>query len=129
MYARLVGSVLIALVLSGCSTARLGTLESTLRAYERNIRWSEFRTAFALAGNAQAPIPDFQRLQHIRVTSYERIDQQLLTDDDSKLTQTIEIRFVNVLNMSDRVIIDRQTWVYTELDERWRLTSPFPTFR
>jgi hypothetical protein len=117
------------MMIGGCATARIEILDATLRAYERNIRWSEFRTAFALAGQADAPLPDFQRLQNVRVTSYEKVDVNTAQVSDTKISQTIEIRYVHLLNMNERVYTDQQTWVYTEADQRWRLSSPFPTFR
>lgn len=116
----------LAALLLGCASARVDQLDAALRAYERAIRWSDFKTAFALANQPNAPIPDFERLQFIRVTSYDKIGSPQASADGMKLVQVVEIRYVNVNRMSDMVVTDKQTWEYA--NQRWTLTSPFPFF-
>jgi hypothetical protein len=120
--------LLVAALLLGCANARVDQLDAALRAYERAIRWSDYKAAFALAGQPNAPVPDFERLQHIRVTSYDKIGAPQMSADGMKLVQVVEIRFVNVNRMADRVLTDKQVWEYAEAEQRWKLTSPFPAF-
>lgn len=126
---RLIVAGLLMTGLAGCASVRLERLDATLRAYERALRWSDFKAAFALAGNADAPVPDFQSLKDVHVTSYDKVESRALDTEGTKIAQVVEIRYVNARNMSERVISDRQTWAYTESDQRWRLTTPFPVFR
>jgi len=120
--------VLSAALLLGCASARNEKLDVTLLAYERALRWSDYKAAFAMSDMSNAPVPDFERLQHIRVTSYEKIGAAQFSADGMKLIQVVEIRFVNVNRMTDRVLTDKQVWEYSEAELRWKITSPFPTF-
>lgn len=129
MAARKLLLVLLVSLVAGCATARLSGLDNTLRAYERAIRWGDFKTAYALANNPNAPVPDFQRLQNIRVTSYDKLAAPQADNEGTKLKQAVEVRYVNINNMSERVLQDEQTWEYVEKEDRWRLTSSFPAFR
>ncbi len=130
---RPISLLLFVVALAGCasigSSYRLDKFEATSRAYERAIRWSDFRSAFALAGKTDGPLPDLERLQSIRVTSYEVIDTPQITEEASRVAQAVEIHYVNQRNMSERLWADQQVWVYTEKDERWRLQSAFPVFQ
>ena len=115
-------------LLLGCATVRYDKLETTLRAYEQAIRWSDFKTAFAMMDLPNASVPDFERLQHIRVTSYDKVGAGQLSADGMRLIQVIEIRFVNVNRMTDRVLIDKQVWEFSDADLRWKLKTPLPAF-
>jgi hypothetical protein len=118
----------VSMLLLGCVSARLDRLEGTLLAYERALRWSDFKTAFSVADQSNVPIPDFERLKSVQVTSYDKIGSPQASADGMKLVQLVEIRYVNVNRMLDRVLTDRQVWEYVEQEQRWRLTSPFPSF-
>jgi hypothetical protein len=120
--------ILVLLGVSGCATSRLEQLDATLRAYERAVRWGDFQTAFALASQSEAPLPDFRRLQNIRITSYDRLGSPQGNADSTRLVQFVEIRYVNVNNMSERVLTDKQEWVYSPSGEHWKLRSAFPAF-
>lgn len=126
---RSISLLFIAALVAACATAvRLEKFETMARAYERALRWSDFRTAFALAGNADAQAPDFSRLQDVRVTSYDVIGAPQRNDEASEVVQMVEIRYANLGNMSERRLMDRQTWIYSPSAERWKLRSPFPAF-
>lgn len=128
MHARKWWIFILATLLLGCANVRVDQLDAALRAYERAVRWSDYKTAFALANQPNAPVPDFERLQHVRVTSYDKIGSPQMTADGMKMIQVVEIRFVNVNRMVDRVLMDTQVWEYAEAEQRWKLTSPFPSF-
>ncbi len=126
---RSISLLFLAAIVAGCATSmRLEKFDTTTRAYERALRWSDFQTAFALAGNADAPLPDFRRLQDVRVTSYDVVGAPQVNGDASQVVQMVEIRYANLGNMSERRLTDRQTWVYSPSDERWKLRSAFPAF-
>lgn len=123
--------LLTLMLLSACGTAmqaQLDRYETTALAYQRAIRWSDFPTAWNIAlepGTVAAP--DFTRLKDFRVTSYEAGPQQA-DEKAATIVQMVEIRYVNVSQMVEKVIVDKQTWRYSDKDQRWYLKSPFPAF-
>lgn len=121
--------VSLALLITACTGARMDKFELTERAYERAIRWSDFKTAFALVHQPDEVPPDFQRLQNVRVTSYDKLGPPQADPDGQRVVQMVEIRYVNVGNMSERTLTERQQWAYVDKEDRWRLTTPFPAFR
>ena len=126
---RLLLMLCLTAAVAGCATeVRTDKLEATLRAYERAIRWSEFKNAFAIAGQP-APAPDFAGLREIKVVSYDKVGTPRTDPEGKTHSQAVEIRYVHVYNMKERVLSDQQEWVFVEQGERWKLTSPFPTFR
>jgi hypothetical protein len=129
---RLTFLLCITLTIAACaigSTARLERFETTSQAYERAIRWSDMRSAFSVAGNPEAAVPDFQRLENVRVTSYDVVAGPSINDDASRIAQRVQINYVNKANMADRSLMDEQVWIYVSNEKRWKLTSPFPAFR
>lgn len=127
---RLLLVLLVACAAAGCAgSARTDKLEATWRAYERAVRWSDFPTAFALAGQPQSAPPDLRYLRDIRVVAYEKVGPPRAENDGAKVSQAVEIRYVNVNHMSERILADRQVWEYQDATERWTLTSPFPSFK
>ena len=129
---RSIALLLVVAIVTGCASitsgARTERFDKTALAYERALRWSDFRTAFALTGNIDAPVPDLQRLENIRVTSYDVVGAPQVNADASRVVQLVEIRYVSLRNMAERVLADRQTWSYVEKDQRWKLDSAFPAF-
>ncbi len=130
---RAISLICIAAVMTGCASygvsKRQKLFDASALAYERAIRWSDYRQAFTLAGNADATPPDLQRLQNVRVTSYDVLGVPQPNADFSRVVQVVEIRYVQINQMSERSLADQQTWVYSDKDERWRLMTPFPGFR
>jgi len=117
--------------LSSCSYTpeALESLDKTIKAYERAIRWRDFNFARALIKNPKE-ISDFtrQRLQNIRVTSYKVINK-IITPDYSKTNLIVDIRYYYDNSVVERVITDRQTWIHDENLNRWQLETPFPDFK
>jgi hypothetical protein len=108
--------------------AQIDRFEPSALAYQRAIRWSDFPTAYGVAiepGTAAAP--DFDHLKDIRVTSYE-VGAQQVDAEGRMCVQVVEIRYVNTSRMAERVFVDKQTWKYSEKDQRWYLKSAFPQF-
>jgi hypothetical protein len=124
-------SVASALFLGGCGMsmqAQLDRFDTTARAYEHAIRWSDFTTAYSIAYDLRtAPPPALGALRDIQVTSYEA--RGAAPDATAThMTQIVEIRYVHTSRMAERALMDRQSWEYSEKDKRWYLTSPFPPF-
>ena len=122
--------LLASLVLTGCaSSGRLSKFDLTARAYERAVRWSDFQKAFALTAEPDAAVPDFAALQQFQVTSYDIVNAARPNEDAMQVTQVVEISYVNRSRMAERRLVDRQLWVYSPSDDRWKLKSAFPVFR
>lgn len=123
--------IFTSLQLSSCSFTpeAYDSLEKTLEAYERAIRWRNYSGAQAFLLHPEE-ISDFkrQRLINIRVTSYKTI-QQIIAPDYSKAELIVDIRYYYDNSAIERVLTDRQVWLYEEEMNRWRLDTPFPNFQ
>jgi hypothetical protein len=118
-------------LVGGCVTpknARMTQYEATARAYESSLRWSEFADAYVLTGKDDVAGFDATRLRHIRVHSYDKKSGPQVNEDVTEISQLVEIGYVHVDKMSERRVIDRQTWVFSEKRQRWTLRSEFPKF-
>ena len=107
----------------------LESLDKTLNAYERSIRWRDFDFARSLQKTPKE-ISDFkrQRLKNIRVTSYKVINKQI-EPDYSTTRLLVDIRYYYDNSVVERTLTDRQTWAYDKPRNRWQLTTPFPNFK
>ncbi len=107
----------------------LTSLDNTLIAYERAIRWRNYNGARALQLKPEK-VSDFkrQRLKGLRVTSYKTIEK-VIAPDHSKTELLVDIRYYYDKSGMERVITDRQVWLYNEKQNRWQLESPFPEFK
>ncbi len=105
------------------------SLDKTLVVYERAIRWRNYNGARALQLTPMK-ISDFkrQRLKGLRITSYHTIEK-VIAPDYSKAELLVDIRYYYDRSAVERVLTDRQTWVYDKQHDRWRLESPFPDFK
>ena len=117
--------------LSSCSFTpeAYDSLDKTLKAYERAIRWQDYKFArvFQLK---PVDISDSKRrrLKSIRVTSY-KIIHKVIAPDYSKTDILVDIRYYYDSSAVERVITDRQKWIYDAEADRWQLDSPFPDFK
>jgi len=119
------------LILSSCSFTpeAFDSLDKTLKAYEKAIRWQDYKFARVFQLNP-VEISDFQRqrLKSIRVTSYKVI-HKVISHDFSKTDMLVDIRYYQDSSAVERVITDRQKWIYDAEADRWQLDSPFPDFK
>lgn len=117
--------------LTSCSFTpeALDSLDQTLIAYERAIRWRNFNGARALQVKPMK-ISDFkrQRLKDLRITSYRTIEK-IVASDYSKAELLVDIRYYYDSGAVERVLTDRQLWVYDKQRNRWQLKSSFPEFK
>ncbi len=120
-----------ALSLTSCSYApkELESLDNTLVAYERAIRWRNYNGARALQVKPME-VSDFkrQRLKDLRITSYRTIEK-VIAPDYSKAELLVDIRYYYDKSAIERVVTDRQLWLYNKKRNRWQLKSPFPDFK
>jgi hypothetical protein len=132
LYRLLVVSALVA-GLGACSTLheqrRSDLLDSSLRGYEKAIRWSEFEVAntFRKDGDKSEPVPDFQALRDIRVTSYD-VTTRDVDEDKTEARQSVRIGYYNVNYLREKTLTDKQHWLFDEEAKRWYLDGSLPVF-
>jgi hypothetical protein len=101
-------------------------LESTLNNYRAAMRWSYFDSVHNFRDpEALEPVP--QRLDNVRVTSYEVVRPPIMLDDTTA-SQTARVEYVLEDRQRVRTILDRQRWVYDTEAKTWWLTTPIPSF-
>ena len=126
--------LLIVLLLAGCASVeerkKSISFQSTTRAYEGSIRWSDFETAAGFINREKVtdPGPDPELLKRIHVTSYQVISTTG-APDGSGAQLVVEIRYYDEQRMSEVKLTDRQTWEYDAEAEAWYLASPLPAFK
>ncbi len=122
--------LLAALLLSACATtsARMDSLDRTLKDYDRAIRWGQFDAVYAFRkwGDEQRPVAS-KSLQNLRVTQYKVLSSDL-SPDKLKYTQVVKIHYYLLDSPRERQVTDRQKWEYDEEQKRWWLTSEIPAF-
>lgn len=131
---RTLSLLLIAILLAGCASVqerkRAQSFQSTTRAYEGSIRWSDFESAagFINRDKVRDPGPDPTLLKRIRVTSYQVLSTALSEEGDEAHV-VVEIHYYNEERMSEVTLTDHQTWQYDAGTGRWFLASPLPAFK
>ncbi len=125
------GALLALGLLPGCATdSRAQTLDDALETYRKTIRWDAPRTA------AQFLHPDHRpgerqlgflisRLEQFKVSGYQASAPGSF-DAAGQYVQTVEINLANRHTAVEKVLVDRQTWQWDEVRERWWLTSGLP---
>ena len=116
-------------IVSGCAgvPSEIESLDKTLKAYERTLRWSNMDQANAFLKKKVSFSPqERRRLKGIQVTGYRIITSEAST---KKASQVVEIRYFNELYAVERTITDQQKWEYDEEEERWYLVSRLPRFK
>ena len=131
----MVGFIVLMLLIMGCATSLEKEKENwmkfdeTSRAYLIAIRWGEYEAAYAFKRlpdiNTQAP--DFEDMRDIKVTSY-RVKQTIISKDEMKVMQIVDIQYYRMRDVTVRIITDRQSWEYDQERERWYLLSDLPPF-
>ena len=121
--------LLLPLLLMACAAKnRQVRLDNTLRQYEYALRWGLYPEAYALQ-NEPAKVPDFDYLREIKVTAYEPIGRPVVSEDGSRIDQTVEIRYYHEDYGRERVLIDKQVWSYDEENDVWLLDGEMPSFK
>ena len=130
---RLASSLMIALLLSACSTIekeeKRMSMNNTTRFYEYALRWSDYDAANAMRNpESTIPSPDPATLKKFRVTSYTVVNS-LISEDGLTLTQIVDMRYYNEENLRERQLTEQQEWVYDAENEIWYLDGPLPAFQ
>jgi len=131
---RLVPLTLLLLLFTGCSTVdekkKSMTLQSTIRAYESTIRWGDFESAYGFIklDEVEDPGPDPSELKAIKVTAYTS-SVVSVSEDGTEAQVVAEISYYNERSMSVVDLVDRQTWRYDAVSEKWYLADPLPDFK
>lgn len=131
---RLVPLTLLLLLFTGCSSVdekkKSMTLQSTIRAYESTIRWSDFESAYGFIklDEVEDPGPDPSELKAIKVTAYTS-SVVSVSEDGTEAQVVAEISYYNERSMSVVDLVDRQTWRYDAVREKWYLADPLPDFK
>jgi hypothetical protein len=133
-YALRFSAVLVAtLVLSACAMIshehELDQLDKTQFAYEKAIRWSNFEVAngFRRADDGDRAVPDYARLRHIKVTSYDVLSSTT-SYEELKAVQTVEIKYYHADYLREKTLVDRQDWTYDRAQKRWYIQGRLPEF-
>ncbi|MEJ2694620.1 MAG: asparagine synthetase [Candidatus Thiodiazotropha sp.] len=127
-----IGCLFLSLLLvAGCQSLgerkQADALQEVLRNYEAVIRWGNLDQASHFlrpeAASKALRKPD----RELRVTHYEVVQGPSVVEKD-KAIQTAVIQYVYVETQVVREIVDRQTWQFDPLEERWYLISSQPRF-
>ena len=126
--------VLLALLLAACAgyNAKRSPRDQMLYEYVGVLRWSDFDRALgfldplSLEVDPLDPI-EFERLKQYQVTGYDVRTSNEVSEDQYE--QVVEIRFVNRHTQAERSVMDRQTWRWDPVAERWWLSSGLPDLR
>lgn len=118
---------------AGCAATggqRARSLEETLLAYEKAIRWGNFSTAMQFVHPEHMPPPrevelTMTRFEQININGYVVKSQSPATDENTFL-QTVKISFENRHNNRVRSINDPQVWRWEQDFGRWLLISGLP---
>jgi hypothetical protein len=122
---------LIVVLLGACATTydKLDKLNSTLKGYEKALRWAKFDAAYSFHKwdtEEQPSIP--KHLKNIRLTSYS-VSNHSFDEKTMTAKQNVTIRFYNQNSLRERSLDDKQRWKYFKEEKRWYLTSKPPTFQ
>ena len=116
----------------GCAATdqRTRSLQETLDAYEKLIRWGDFGAAMIFLHPDHMPKAReaeliMERFEQVQINGYTVVSQSPAADENTFL-QTAEVSFANRHNMVVRSIDDHQVWRWNVDRERWMLTSGLP---
>lgn len=131
----LIGCVVLALATlpMGCKKHELrergDALNYSIQVYGSMVRWGEWPDAAAYhkPREGEPVLPDFERLDGIRVTDYKILGSVGNPDSGEAVVET-RIDYHLAFDNRIRTLHQRQQWYYNEDDERWWLESPFPDF-
>jgi hypothetical protein len=123
----------LSLALTACAhDYQLMKMEEQLNGYAGAIRWSLFKKSLDFHAHPPSPLPDWEALQNIKVTSYQALSRDTQDDADNDLKivlQTVEIRYVTSNNVVEKTITDEQRWRYDNDKSRWLLETGLPVFK
>lgn len=119
------------LLLTGCATTSdmMDKLNTSLRGYEKAIRWAKFDSAYSYHkwdDDEQASIPSY--MENIRVTHFETMGEKF--DPKNKvMKRTVKLRYYNTEYQREKSMRYPQEWKFFEDSKRWYLVSAPITFQ
>ncbi len=118
-------------LLVACGSSGARKQQTAIDEYEVAIRWSEFDRAEMFLDPfylQEHPLTDLERERYklFQVAGYEVKRTTAL--EDGGVEQTVEIRVVNKLTQTERIVVDLQRWRFDEAGKRWWLMSGLPSF-
>ncbi|MCW8899424.1 MAG: hypothetical protein OQK95_01985 [Gammaproteobacteria bacterium] len=121
-------AILSSLVSCTLSPDAMETLDSSIRSYERAIRWGDFTRAKSFHKNAPT-LSDLERrrLKFYRVTDYSVL-QHNTTDKYNSLLM-VEVKYYKNDLPVVKTITAKQHWKREKESNIWYLDSEFPKFR
>ncbi len=130
-YQKIFVSLAICMLLAACaSTAdKMDRLNSTLRGYEKALRWAKFDIAYSFHKWDSAEQPSIpQHLKNIRLTTYG-VSNSSFDEKTMTAKQTVAMSFYNKNDLRERSLEDKQRWKYFPDKKRWYLISKPPSFQ
>lgn len=114
-----------ALLLGACATQGdiMDKLNTTLRAYEKAVRWAQFEEVYSYhkwQSGQQADLP--ANMRNIRVTKYQSSGQKF-DQKENIMKQTLTLRYYNTDDVTERRLKHQQEWKYFPDTKRWYLIS------
>lgn len=117
-------------LLSSCAMSpdAMETLDSSVRSYERAIRWGDFTRAKSFHKNAPI-LSDLERrrMKFYRVTDYSVLRHD--TPDEYNSLLLVEVKYYKNDLPVIKTISAKQHWKREKESKIWYLDSPFPKFR
>ncbi len=126
---------LCVLSIVGCTSLqgkyRLAQFEDISSAYGQAIRWGDYDVAngFRKKQETDREAWNVDKIDKIRVTSYELLNSNPSEEDKLRVHQAVKIRYFNAHQMIEKTLIDRQLWEYDDTEKAWYLQSGLPDFR
>lgn len=126
--------VLLTLLLSACASDRRDTaLTTTLNAYANAMRWGDFQSALQFVDpevlKAHPPTDlEMARYAQFKVSGYDDGAGPKPTSE-TEVQQLVQVSLVNINTQAERTVLDRQTWHYDPVKNRWWLMSGLPNIQ
>ena len=115
--------------LFSCATQdEMQMLDSSLRSYERAIRWGDFTRAKSFHKNAPS-LNDIERrrLKFYRVSAYNVLSEEVPNDMNAFLQ--VEIKYYKNERPVIKTIVVNQRWKRLDDSKIWYVDSAFPKFK
>ncbi|MCI0654844.1 MAG: hypothetical protein L0Y39_10260 [Methylococcaceae bacterium] len=120
-------AVTILAVIAGCaSEKKMESMDTTLRLYERSIKWGSYADAQSLSAKPE-PQERLDRYKEIKVISYEVLRQEIVGDFE-QINQIVDIKFYHEQQGKIETVRDTQVWIYDKDREIWVLQTGLPDF-
>jgi hypothetical protein len=124
-------ALLLAMLLSACSSLVPTPKINMFEEYANTVRWSDWDLAWnfvdpATRGTLTLPQDEMERLQDYQITGYSvRLHEG---QPDGTVLQIVDIRYVDKSTQVERTFRDRQTWRTDDKGDHWWLTTGLPRF-